>query len=117
MGQTTVQILWCLPLLFSVEGLYNILAVHWLATPTTNKSKSFLKINQVNSGSNDPGRRKARATAGPSGLIFFRVHCASFHIFTLLFLPSSSISLSFSIVDVPVPKSSGERSRMSSAFL
>ena len=47
---------------------------------------------------------------------FFRARFTFFHIFTLLLLLSSSVSLSYFLLAVPMRKRSGEHSCMSSTF-
>ena len=47
---------------------------------------------------------------------FFCTSCASFHVFTLLVLPSSSVSLSYFILAIPMRQCSEEHSCVSSTF-
>ena len=67
-------------------------------------------------GEATPWGRLARATVRPFGLLFFRALCNSFHIFTLLFLPSSSVHLSYFVLAVPMHECSGEHSFLSITF-
>ena len=72
---------------------------------------SPLGNSSTGSGSSDP--YLARATVRPSGHHFF---LSAVHICTLILSPSSSISMSYFILAVPLCKCLGNHSCMSSTF-
>lgn len=63
-----------------------------------------------------PWRRDARAPVRPSGLPFFLVHAVFTSIFTLIFLHSFSVPLSYFILEIPMHKCSGKHSCLSSTL-
>ena len=68
------------------------------------------------SGSNDPRGTLEPCYGQAVVTYFFHSHCTSFHIFTLIFLLSSSLSLSYFILVVAMCKCLGKHSCMSSLF-
>ena len=63
-----------------------------------------LDVHPLLRGVATPVRRSTRAAVRPPGLLFFRARCTSFHAFTPLSLPYSSVSLSYFILAVAMYK-------------